>query len=249
MKNVIVYNQVNTDYHVGEKYTDEHLIDYLMCQIDNSLKLGWDRDDIIIGTNFDFEYRGIKNYLLEDVCTYSGFNNFWYGALELMNKGILVEDFWLHDQDSWPVRKFDFPDFDGEIAGCEYIKTRQWNCGSIFFKETSKFLLENIVYSMKNNTGQKISSDENWIAAFRFNTLSKNRHLFSSIDTRYNVGYTHFNQRYDRATKPINVFSFKPDHECFDVFESFINEDLLDIFRKHNLLSNRWRPIGWETIK
>ena len=43
----------------------EHLINYLNAQVDNNIRLGWDLDDIIIGTNFDYEYRGIKNYLLD----------------------------------------------------------------------------------------------------------------------------------------------------------------------------------------
>ncbi len=213
MKNVIVYNQVDTTYHTSEKYTDEHLINYLKSQIDNSLRLGWDEVDIIIGTNFDFEYRGIKNYQLEDVCLYSGFNNFWYGALELMNKGILVEDFWLHDQDTWALRKFDFPNFSGEIAGCEYVKTNQWNCGSIYFKKTSKFILEYIVDIMKNNPSQKVSSDEEWIAFLRYSPQSEIKDYFTSINNQYNVGCTSFDYRYNAANKPINVLAFKPDLE------------------------------------
>jgi len=236
MKNVIVYNQVDTTYHTSEKYTDEHLINYLKSQIDNSLRLGWDEMDIIIGTNFDFEYRGIKNYQLEDVCTYSGFNNFWYGALELMNNGILVEDFWLHDQDTWSVRNFDFPEFSGEIAGCEYIKTNQWNCGSIYFKKTSREILEYIVDIMRNNPDHKVSSDEEWIAFLRYSNHSEIRDYLTTLNTQYNVGVTSFEDRYKSAIKPINVLAFKPDLERdFNTVKHLVSTDLIDIFKKHNI--------------
>ena len=237
MKNVIVYNQIKNENPGGNRYVDEHLIKYLNSQIDNYIRIGWDLDDIIIGTNFEYEYKGIKNHFLEDVCTHSGFNNFWYGALELMNKGILKDDFWLHDQDSWPVRKFEFPNFDGEIGGCEYQGTNQWNCGSIYFKKTSKPILEYIVELLRDNPEVPVSSDEEWIAFCRFNGQSEIKNYLSSIDTRYNVGYTHFDKRYNNATKPICVLAFKPDEKNnFDRVENYVDKGLSDIFKKHNLM-------------
>jgi hypothetical protein len=236
MKNVIVYNRVDTTYHTSKEFNDSHLINYLNAQIDNSLRLGWAKEDIIIGTNFDFEYRGIKNHQLKDVCTYSGFNNFWYGALELMNNGVLVEDFWLHDQDTWPIAKFEFPDFSGEVAGCEYIKTPQWNCGSVFLKKTSKDILEYIVELMRNNESHIVSSDEEWIAFLRHSDHSEIRQYLTSIDTRYNVGRTWFDDRYQMATKPVNVLAFKPDLEKdFNTVKHLIDSNLNDIFQKHNI--------------
>ena len=35
-------------------------------QIDNSLDLGWRKEDIIFATNFDFEYRGVKSLIVSD---------------------------------------------------------------------------------------------------------------------------------------------------------------------------------------
>ena len=150
MKQVIVYNQIDSDYHGGQRYENETLFRYFRSQIDWSLSLGWKKDDIIIGTNFSFEYNGVKNHNLTDICTYSGFNNFWYGALELIKNGVLTEDFWLHDQDSWPVRNFEFPIFPGVIAGAEYQGTKQWNCGSIYMKDSVEPILDYIVELMKD---------------------------------------------------------------------------------------------------
>lgn len=237
MKHVIVFNQIDTTYHGGMNYENEQLFNYLRAQIDWSIQLGWKKEDIIIGTNFDFEYNGVKNYQLTDVCTYSGYNNFWYGALELMQNGVLNEDYWLHDQDSWPVRKFSFPKFNGEIAGCEYQATPYWNCSTIYLKKTSQFLLEYIVELMRDNPNAPVSSDEEWIIFCRSHEQSEVKEYFSSLDTRYNCGFTHFDLRYKNATKPINVYGFKPDLERdYSVFKDHLSDDMVNIFKKHRLL-------------
>lgn len=208
MKNVIIYNQINSNYHGASRYIDEDLIKFLHCQIDISLYLGWSPEDIILGTNFDFEYRGVKNYHLTKICDWSGFHNFWFGALELMEIGILTEDFWLHDHDSWPIQQFDFPEFNGEIAGCEYIGTKEWNCGSIYCKKSSKEILQYIVEFLTINKEVDLSSDEVFISYLRAN--SPIQQYLTSINTRYNVGVTHGHLRLNAATKPVNVLSFNP---------------------------------------
>ena len=52
MKNVYVYNIVADK----RRYDDELLFNYFKAQVDNSLRFGWDRKDIVIGTNFTFEH-------------------------------------------------------------------------------------------------------------------------------------------------------------------------------------------------
>ena len=41
-------------------------------------------------------------------------------------------------QQSFQNTKFDFPEFDGEMAGCEYQDNHQWNCASIYCKKSSQ---------------------------------------------------------------------------------------------------------------
>ena len=48
----MIYNKI-TD---KPRWTDEDLFQSFRAQIDNSIERGWKREDIIIGTNFDFEY-------------------------------------------------------------------------------------------------------------------------------------------------------------------------------------------------
>jgi hypothetical protein len=227
MKNVIVYNQIGTTNHGASRWSNENLFRYLRAQIDNSIRLGWNKNDIILGTNFEFEYNGVKSHLLTNICEWSGFNNFWYGALELVQKEIVTEKFWLHDHDSWQIAPMEFPEFNGMIAGVEYGGTRQWNCGSIYFNENSLDMLDSIVATLIVNKHADVSSDEAIIGFLR--QQSQLRSEMKSINSRWNVGLTHSEIRLSNAINPVIVLSFKPDQkDIFDLLEKKNLKTLLD---------------------
>ena len=238
MKNVLVYNIVDDK----KRYDNELLFYYFRAQVDNSLRLGWKKEDIIIGTNFDFEHNGVKNIELKNVCTSNVFNNKWYGMLELMENGHLDDDFWFHDQDSWQVEKIDFPRFEGEIGGCTYVYTTEWNTCSMFLKNTSQHVIQYIVDFMEMNKNLEVYSDENYISFLRQNSEIKN--LLTTINNKYNVGLTHMEKRYNAADKPVCSLGFQPHvQSSWDVFIEgkndldikLIDDELLDIFKKYKL--------------
>ena len=237
MKNVIIYNQIKTQHHGASRWNNEELFKYLRAQIDNSLRLGWDVKDIILGTNFDFEYNGVKSHYLSEICKWSGFNNFWYVALELVKKGIINDCFWLHDHDSWQISPMIFPNFNGDVAGAEYIGTNQWNCGSIYFNSDCLDTLEYIVEALDINKNSNVSSDEVIIGFLRFNSPIQNKMI--SINQKWNVGLTHGELRYKAAEKPVIVLSFKPDEEnIYQTLEkkgllNLITQDFKDIINKN----------------
>lgn len=237
MKNVIVYNQLKTQHHGGNRWTDPELFKYLHAQIDNSLRLGWALDDIILGTNFEFEYRGVKAHLLENICTWSGFHNFWYGALELVEKGILTENFWLHDHDSWQVSPMEFPDFHGLVAGVEYGCTKEWNCGSIYFNAECQDILETIVDALKRSKDSGFSSDEVVISLLRQHPVI-GLHM-NSINSKWNMGLTCSQNRIENSSGAPIVLSFKPDQVgIYDTLKeknlyNLITPELQHILDKH----------------
>ena len=147
MKNVLIYNIIDSN----KRYPNDILFNTLKAQIDNSLRFNWDPKDIILGTNFDFEYKGVKNIKLNNVCTYNPFVNKWYGMLELMETGALKDNFWFHDQDNWQVGEFIFPQFNGEIGGCTYVGTPEWNTASMFIKSGAIDILRYIKEFMDLN--------------------------------------------------------------------------------------------------
>jgi len=225
MKNVLIYNRLENNL----RYTDEILINSLKAQVDNSIRLGWKPNDIIIGTNFNFEYNGIKNYELKNICYHNPFFNKFYGMLELMESNILNDDFWFHDQDAWQINKFNFPEFSGKIAGCTYVYTPEWNTCSMFIKKSSIDIIRYIVEFMEMNAEHKVDSDENWISFLRHN--SEISSYFSTINNKFNVGRTHMEDRYQAAKLPVCVIGFQPQvTKSVEVFTggNSLNVNLID---------------------
>jgi hypothetical protein len=161
--------------------------------------------------------------------------------LELMETKVLTDDFWFHDQDNWQIDYFSFPQFTGEIAGCTYICTPEWNTASMFIKSSAIDIIRYIKEFMDLNQGFNWFGDEHYIAVLRAQTEISN--YLSTINNQYNVGVTCFENRYNAATKPIKVIGFKPnDDKGLKLFSgdnslkiSFLSQDLLDIFKLNSL--------------
>lgn len=200
----MIYNRLDDNL----RYPDEVLMNSLRAQVDNSIRMGWDVNDIIVGTNFDFEHRGVKNKPLTNVCRYNPFVNKFYGMLELMETGVLTDDFWFHDQDNWQVAPIEFPEFTGEIAGCTYVATPEWNTASLFVKKTAKFAIEYIKEFCDLNQNPNLFSDENYVAIIRAQT--ELAPYLSTINNKYNVGKTYFEHRYNAADKPVAIIGVQP---------------------------------------
>jgi hypothetical protein len=219
MKNVIIYNKVNID-KFGGKINDYIIEKYLKAQVENSLHFGWNLADIIIATNFSFEYMGVKNVELKDICNFSGFNNKWYGIRELYQNHF-KEDCWLHDYDNWQISDIkEFPTFNGKLAGCTYVFTEEWNTASLFFKSNCEDILNYIYDFLKMNENIKFDSDENAIAVLR--RVNEVKSYFSTIDNKYNVGLTKLEHRYNAATKPVCSLGVKILNK--GSYENFINK-------------------------
>ena len=223
----MIYNIIDDK----RRHSNTELFELFKIQIDNSLYYGWKPEDIILGTNFDFEYKGITAYHLSDICTFNIFNNKWYGMLELMKANVLNDDFWFHDQDNWQINKFEFPEFHGEVAACTYVRTPEWNTGSVFVKRTAIEILEYIVESMKMNPIQ-YQSDENWIAFLR--GQSDISSFLSTINTEYCVGYTFLEDRLRTANLPIKIIGYMPDTKVYDAFleKKLIPNHLIQLHKK-----------------
>tara|TARA_B100000475_G_C14965154_1_gene301538 strand:+ start:115 stop:840 length:726 start_codon:yes stop_codon:yes gene_type:complete len=239
MKNVYIYNVVEDNI----RYDNELLLNYFRAQVDNSLRFGWKKQDIIIGTNFDFEHNGVKNIKLENICTTNIFNNKWYGMLELMNNGYIDDDFWFHDQDSWQVSKVEFPEFVGEIGGCTYVYTPEWNTCSMFLKQTSVSIVEYIVEFMKINDNTNFYSDENYISLLRGGSPIQD--YLTTLNNKFNVGLTHMEKRYQAAEKPVCSLGFQPHvQSSWDVFIEgkndldlkLIDNEMIELFKTYNLV-------------
>ncbi len=57
MKNLMLFVHPSKDFLEEQKTS-------IKIEIDNNLSLGWKREDIILATNFPYEYNGVKSLLV-----------------------------------------------------------------------------------------------------------------------------------------------------------------------------------------
>ena len=253
MKNVMVFVSVDFDkvnledgwsYMKDNDYMNK-TIRLIKAQIDNSIELNWDVKDIVLATNFEFEYRGVKSVILEKTCDYSQFFNKEYAITELLEKGIVKDtNLWYHDLDAFQLEAFEFPKFDGDWGTCVYpnYDGHSCQCGVLYIKPTAVDIFREMVNIMERN-GFGTTNDE--IVIRNFVKLNPDyAHRVSVLNTTWNVGMTSFNERYSLAEKPIKVVHFHPDKQnewdCMiegknDLGVKVVDERLIKILKKYNL--------------
>jgi len=146
MKNFMVANLTRGRYKV------DNIQLLIKAQIDNSLKLDWRQEDIILLTNFDFEFMGVKaiNDKLNSSC-FTGSKMF--GMKYLFDNNLIDENIWAHDLDAWQNVPFFCPEF--EDVGIACYSTSKYNGGSIFWSPSSKDIVNKIVDEINNKEEQK----------------------------------------------------------------------------------------------
>jgi hypothetical protein len=203
---------------------------YLRAQIENSLKWGWREEDIIVFTNFDFEYMGIKSKIEIvshdfDFCPYIVK---WFGIQRMMNE--TSEVIWFHDLDAWQndkIGEFEFKDFG-------FVKVSSGiNSGSMFCKSCGLDIVKQIIEKVKIG---HIKADEVALNGIRDSIVER----ITYINTAYNLGCTKFEERLQKAIFPIKVLHFHPekdgDWDKFLLGKSGVdlsNLRLLEVLYKH----------------
>ena len=105
MKNLLVAN-VNKK---NKRYSIDNMEPLVKAQIENSLEIGWQPNDIILLTNFKFEFMSVKatEITLNDFC--------WTGSkmfgIQYVLNNCPNDVVWAHDLDAWQNVWFDCPDF------------------------------------------------------------------------------------------------------------------------------------------
>lgn len=217
MKNLMVY--VNPKRQFLEE--PEKLV---KIQIDNSLELGWELKDIILMTNFPFEYSGIRaDYVNDD--NFCDFRPLSTKTITVSNQIFLDDDiYWVHDLDCFQLEKFNI-NLDGYDLGCtDYGWSRKWNLGSYFYTTRAKDILNKIretIYKIRNE-------DER---AFMHITPSVENRI-KRLNITYNLGYQRIDENYQRADKPLKVVHFHPGRHL-KRFKNILSDRVTKIFNKY----------------
>jgi hypothetical protein len=224
------------NFQGSKKYPFEKIERDVRAQLENCVSVGWRPEDVLLVTNFQYEYMGVKaiNADLNSRCL-TGSKMF--GIKYLIDSGIVKDDdiVWMHDLDVWQIYPVEFPEFP-DIGISEY-STSKMNGGSVFYKTSGIDIINEVVDEIKANSDNKEEPSINKV--FK---LDKNKERVKVVDNTFNVGCSGFKVRYEKASKPIKAVHFHPtnriafDTHCRDrdrVGQIAVNTRLHSIFLKY----------------
>lgn len=140
MKNLILY--INRDGKFNE-----NIETLAKLQIENMLELGWKAEDIILVTNCEWEFMGVKSVVVDDGYFFAPDPRSikCIAVAKLFEEGLVFEDnelYWMHDIDHFqqlPITEEEIVKEMGDcdFALCDYGRRIKYNCGSIFFRKSA----------------------------------------------------------------------------------------------------------------
>lgn len=187
-------------------------------QIENSLKLGWKEEDILLITNFKFSYGKIKSIIINDVDFFdrkpqaSKIN----AIIRMFDTDLIQKDelYWFHDFDAFqlkPIAESEISISEDQIALTDYGAGKyfdgklRWSTGVIFFKSGSKDIFQNL---QKIYTEKKIDEEEALHLLLCANPDLAPR--VKKVNNTYNfIGYN-LEKVYKKVSKPLKVVHFHP---------------------------------------
>ncbi len=233
MKNLLIYLN-------SERKFDEETSTLVKIQIDNSLDLGWKKEDILLITNFDYKYNGITATIVLDelFCTFYKYVSkinvlVHFFACGMIEKG---QVYWLHDFDAYENSKIDELEVKEELGGVDvgftsYGRGLRLNCGSFFFKDSAgdvfNWIKDKVYENAKKWKGVELGVGEYKDAYRRYSEelaleqlIDDNTHNINSrikkINYSYNFGMRNLRTNYVDTLKPIRVLHFHPHNELIN---------------------------------
>lgn len=242
MKNLMVYINPNKIFEGEEKIA-------VKIQIDNSFRLGWKKEDILLVTNFPYKYRGIKAFVMGDdaYCSYFPKCSKWGTIIKLFEKHLISDKtlYWYHDFDAYQMVAIDESEIpETDMSLCDYgVRYYLWNGGSIFFRKNAEdiFVRTKELMDSYKTRSDGVECDE--VALFKM--THRHRDIKPRVK-KLNISYNFHSRRilinYPVAIKPIRIVHCHFDHSGF-----FLNghnklgvqlapNRLVKIFNNHGIL-------------
>jgi len=204
MKNVLVHVHPEKRFTTRFKDDPEALV---KLQIDNSLELGWNVDDIILATNFPYFYKGVTAVIVPDeyFCPFRPLSTKTIVVQYLLSIGFIpaTEVAWVHDMDAYQNEPFNV-DLGSSVAGfTDYGWSKKWCLGSYFVKSSALNLFTTLSQAIY----------ETWLEDERALVDLVKKHLvtgYTKMNITYNFGMRHVEKNYEIADKPLKVLHFHP---------------------------------------
>ncbi len=239
MKHLLVFlSPTNTFSWIYEQCTK--------IQIDNSISLGYKREDIILVTNFPWEYNGVKAAVVggEHYVAVRPRSIKTTIIPHLVDQKIIEKGkiYWNHDVDAFEVNRIDarslgLAKFD--VGLTDYGWRERWCLGSFFIKSTSRDIFEKarkLIYKdLEDETAMMQLTQKPSIAK-----------RIKRLNITYNFGMRHIGSNWGKADKPLRVVHFQPYSKRMPTLNMFmygdneIREPLMDrrlrkIFKFHRI--------------
>lgn len=249
MKNLLIYTGPKKGFASKED------LQLAKIQIDNSLNLGWSRSDIVIATDFPFEYNGVKSLVLPGGLYYDFDRNANKAivVLYLINNGYVVKDtlYWCHDFDAYeqsPIKEEDLGLINFDLGLTHYYYKPEWQFGSLFFKTTAKDIFEVLDTTIRTKPWNSRNNEKTLTRLIKHNKIDPGR--YKKLNPTYNFTKRYIEKVYKQAEKPLKVLHFRPSN--YDVLMPdtalnmfmygknglkipLMNERLIKIFKYHGI--------------
>jgi hypothetical protein len=223
MKNLMVYVNPNKAFNKESEIL-------IKIQIDNSLELGWKKEDIFLYTNFPYEYREVKAQLVSDD-NFCPFRPLSTKTITVSNLKSFTDDiYWVHDLDAFQLNDMGKVDIDGYDMGCtDYGWSSKWCLGSYFITEWAHDILDKIrdtIYEIHNEDERALMK------------LTENKEIVTGrikrLNITYNLGKRKIEFNYKQADKPLKVAHFHP-YKMFTEFKPILNDRIINLFNKYGI--------------
>ena len=175
---------------------------YMKAQIENSLEVGWTAKNILLLTNFDFEFMGVKAQRISFIYP-SLLCSKIFAVYDLFKNDYVTEELWVHDLDAWQNSWFDCLQFR-DVGICKYLRST-FNGGSVFYKPEAKDIVTILSFLLR-----KIKGSEEPILS-RLLSSAAYKHRVTVLNSTYNLGCCNFAGEYITSEQPIRVCHFHPE--------------------------------------
>jgi len=206
MKNLLVANfkenkKLELRHDRKRREGMENLVKLVEAQIKNSIMVGWEPEEIILVTNFDFEFMGVRalNFKLNEKCLTG---SKMYAVKEVLERD-LSDVIWAHDLDAWQNVWFNCPEFL-DVGACEYSRPK-FNGGSVFWRKSRLDMVNEIIKRIEEN--EQAKEEPTLDAVFK---SKEHKDRVTILNPTYNVGCSGFVKRYEASIKPIRVCHLHP---------------------------------------
>lgn len=241
MKNLMVYVNPRKDWDSENKKL-------VKLQIDNSLELGWDKKDILLFTNFPYEYEGIVSTIVPDelFCPYFHQMSKINTILWMFENGMIEDDtYWFHDMEAFQNQPIDFK-LTQDLAITDYGYWTLWNTGSFFFNNKAQDILalvkeESDKYSLKGGEEESLERLINRGEITRYEVLNITYNFPGSVKAVKKIKMI-----YDKADKPIKVLHFHPDRFNGAFYKVMTGENELGVSLMTERLKKLFNKYGWK---